>query len=98
MIDLRSRKLTMAEKKYKHMKVKERKALPKVTLSAAAVLGVAAFGANAHADSTTTASSDFKVVTNVDTVTQNSEVNKIEAGDDGQLSSSNSENSTDSTN
>lgn len=38
----------MAEKKYKHMKVKERKALPKVTLSAAAVLGVAAFGANAH--------------------------------------------------
>ncbi|MGL4334503.1 MAG: glucosaminidase domain-containing protein [Lactococcus garvieae] len=87
----------MAEKKYKYMKVKERKALPKVALSAAAVLGVAAFGANAHADSATSTASDIKAVTNLDTLALNSEENMVEAGDNGQLESSETENSTDST-
>lgn len=47
------------------MKVKERKALPKLTLSAAAVLGVAAFGATVHAENLAT--SDVKDISTADT-------------------------------
>lgn len=60
--------------------------LSKIKLNAAVVLGVAAFGANAHihADNVVTTSSEEQTVSNLDTLTQPS-YNKVNTNQENKI-------------